>query len=394
MSERTDIAIIGGGVVGSAVAAFLKYFNGFKGSVTVLEPDPTYARASTALSASGIRQQFDTPLNIALSQYGVDFLRRLPELAGPDAELTPHNLLENGYLFLASDDSRADRLRHAHALQARAGAEVALLTPDQLALRFPHLRTDDLALASLGLSAEGWFDNMSLLNNLRRLSRAAGAEYRAESVTGIERDGPRLTALLLSSGARLACGRAVLAAGPRSGEVAAFAGLSVPVTPRKRTVFAFDAADPPAGPLPLMIDPTGVYCRPEGRGFIAGAPPVEDPDVNPDDFDPRHEEFEEIVWPTLAHRAPVFERLKLRGMWAGHYDWNALDQNAFLGPHPELPDLVLACGFSGHGLQHAPGVGRGIAELILHGGWRSLDLSPLSVERLVENRPLTEGAVV
>jgi glycine/D-amino acid oxidase-like deaminating enzyme len=389
MPERTDIAIIGGGIIGSAVAYFLKAVEGFEGSVTVLEPDPSYARASTALSAAGIRQQFDTPVNIALSRFGLAFLREAPERLGVDL-----NLQENGYLFLATDEEQAAALRRAHAIQRGEGADVALLTPEQVALRFPHLRTDDLTLASLGLSGEGWFDNMGLLQALRRAAREAGAIYVQDEATGIDRDGPRLSALRLASGGRLACGCAVNAAGPRAGEVAALAGLSIPVAPRKRTVFCFELADPPPGPLPLMIDPSGVYCRPEGALFIAGAPPVEDPEVPADDFDPRHEEFEEIVWPALAARAPTFERLKLRRFWAGHYEWNALDRNALLGPHPDLPGLIHACGLSGHGLQHAPGIGRGIAELILYGGWRSLDLSPLSIDRLVENRPLTEGAVV
>jgi glycine/D-amino acid oxidase-like deaminating enzyme len=389
MPRTCDIAVIGGGAIGSAIAYFLKAVEGFVGSVVVIERDPSYARASTALSASGIRQQFDTPVNIALSLYGLAFLRAAPRTLGVDL-----NLLENGYLFLASGAAQAEALRRAHALQRAGGADVALLPPDEVARRFPHLRTDDLSLASLGLSGEGWFDGMGLLQALRRAAREAGARYAAEEVVGLDRTGRRIDALRLASGARLSCGVAVNAAGPSAGRVAALAGLSVPVGPRKRTVFCFEAAEPTEGPLPLMVDPSGVYCRPEGALFLAGAPPAEDPEVEPDDFSPRHEEFEDLIWPTLAARAPAFERLKLRGFWAGHYEWNALDRNALLGSHPELPDLVHACGLSGHGLQHAPGIGRGIAELVNRGRYDSLDLSPLSIERLAENRPLTEGAVV
>lgn len=389
MTDTADIAIIGGGAIGSAIAYFLKAVERTEARVAVIERDPTYARASTALSASGIRQQFDTPVNIALSRFGLDFIRGFPERGGPDL-----GLREQGYLFLAATEAQETALRAAHRIQAAEGADTALLTPDQLALRFPHLRTDDLRLASLGLSGEGWFDGMGLLNGLREAARAAGAVYLRDEVTGMELDGPRVAALRLASGASLPCGLAVNAAGPRAGRVAALAGLAVPVAPRKRTVFVFDCARPPQGPLPLMIDPTGVYCRPEGELFLCGTPPPDDREVDADDFEPAHHEFEEIVWPALAARSPAFEAVKIRTLWTGHYEWNALDCNALLGPHPERPNLHFACGLSGHGLQHSPGIGRGMAERILHGAWRSLDLSPLSIDRLAENRPLAEGAVV
>ena len=200
----------------------------------------------------------------------------------------------------------------------------------------------------------------------------------------------------LASGDRIACGAAVVAAGPRSGAAAAWAGLALPVGPRKRTLFVFDCATPPdpASRPPMMIDPSGVFCRPEGRYFLAGAPPVEDPEVALDDFDPRHEEFEEIVWPALAERSEAFEAIRLQRFWAGHYEWNAFDRNGVVGPHPEVENLIFATGFSGHGLQHAAGVGRGVAERLMHGSYRSLDLGPLGWERLLENRPLIETEII
>ena len=104
--------------------------------------------------------------------------------------------------------------------------------------------------------------------------------------------------------------------------------------------------------------------------------------------------FDNILWPAFAHRVPAFERLKVTGSWAGHYDYNALDQNAVIGPDPQLPNLLYANGFSGHGLQHAAGVGRAIAELIVHGRYRALDLSVFGYERIVAKRPHFERNVI
>jgi glycine/D-amino acid oxidase-like deaminating enzyme len=186
----------------------------------------------------------------------------------------------------------------------------------------------------------------------------------------------------------------VNAAGGRGAEVAAMAGLTLPVERRKRTVFAFTCAEPPPGRLPLMIDPTGVWCRPEGAGFIAGAAPDPDPAVDADDFEPRHQEWEGQVWPALAERSAGFEALKLTGFWAGHYDMNTLDHNAVVGPHPQVSNFHFANGFSGHGLQQAPAVGRAIAEHILHGQYRSLDLGPLGWARVGVSAPFPERAVI
>ena len=182
---------------------------------------------------------------------------------------------------------------------------------------------------------------------------------------------------------------------------AQMAGLDIPVEPRKRTLFVIDCAQTPEGSakvnqgrLPLMIDPSGVFCRPEGRYFLTGCRPVEDPVADWDDFDPRYDEFEEIIWPTLAERSEAFEAVKVVNQWAGHYDYNTLDQNLVVGRHPDVRNFIFASGFSGHGLQQAPATGRAVAELITYGGYRSLDLSEVGYERIVEGRPFFEKAVI
>jgi glycine/D-amino acid oxidase-like deaminating enzyme len=203
-----------------------------------------------------------------------------------------------------------------------------------------------------------------------------------------------VTGVQLGQGGALACGAVVNAAGTGATAVMRMAGLSLPVEPRKRTVFVVHAPDAVHPDAPLIIDHQGIYLRPEGRNWITATVPEDDGPCAPDDFEPDLSQFDELIWPRLFARSEGFGALKVLRHWVGHYDFNTLDQNAILGPHPDLPNLFVANGFSGHGLQQAPAVGRGIAEHVLTGGWRSLDLSDLSVERVLAGRPFRERAVV
>jgi glycine/D-amino acid oxidase-like deaminating enzyme len=214
-------------------------------------------------------------------------------------------------------------------------------------------------------------------------------------VAAVETAGDRVKSVILADGRRIACDVLINAAGPAAGRIAALAGRALPVEPRKRTVFVVDCPDAPRR-MPLISDPSGVWMRPEGHAFITGYSPPEHEDraADPDDFEPDHDIFDEQLWPALAVRIPAFERLKVKAAWAGHYDYNTLDQNAVIGPDPEIPNFIYANGFSGHGLQHAPGVGRAVAELIVHGGYRSLDLSVFDYGRIAARQPLFERNVI
>ncbi|NBS59002.1 MAG: FAD-binding oxidoreductase [Betaproteobacteria bacterium] len=386
------VAIIGGGAIGSAVACFLLQDPAFAGEVTVIERDPTYARASSALSASSIRQQFSTAINIEIGQFGIEFLRGVGERLAVGGERPEIGLVEGGYLFLASAAGRAT-LEENHRIQKTLGADVALLDPAGLRARFPWISTEGIAAGSLGLSGEGWFDGYSLLQAYRRKARSLGATYIAAEARGFGRDGARISAVRLADGSTVPCDIAVNAAGPWAREPAAWLGIDLPVRARRRSVFVFTCPTPVEG-APLLIDPSGVYFRPEGRGFICGTSP--DPARDPDDLplDPEHELFEEVIWPVLARRVPAFEALRQTSAWAGYYELNTFDYNGIVGSHPQVPNLIFANGFSGHGLQQSPAVGRGVAELIAHGGYRTLDLSPLAFERIAANRPLLEKNVV
>lgn len=389
MTERFDVVIVGGAAVGASTAWHLARDAGFRGSVLVLEKDPSYARAATALSASSIRRQFSSPINVRLSAYGIDVLREARARLGADA-----GLHEGGYLFLATDAGR-EILAANHAVQVAEGADILWHEPGELAARFPWLNVAGLSAGTWGRTGEGWFDGFGVMQAMRRASREAGITWRTGEVARVVVEGGRARGVRLADGSVVEAGTVIVTAGTGAAPLLETAGLSLPVRPRKRCIFYVRCPEALAG-LPLLIDPTGVYVRPEGVGFICGVSPPEDrdPDVAEDDFEVDHTLFEEIVWPTLAARVPAFERLRLERAWAGHYDMNLFDHNAFAGPAPGVEGLLLACGFSGHGLQQAPAVGRGLAELAAHGRCLTLDLSPLSPARFAENRLLIERNVV
>lgn len=387
------IVIVGGGAIGSAIAYFLAADRAFDERVVVIERDPSYAHASSALSASSIRQQFSTPINIALSRFGLEFLRQAGSVLAVDGEPAPQlGLVEPGYLFLASP-AGVSALEDSHRIQRAHGADVALLTRDALRARFPWLATDGIAAGSLGLTGEGWFDGYALLQALKRKARAFGAAYVTGEAVALERTGDRITTVRLADGSRVACASVVNAAGPWAARVAALAGVDLPVRARRRCVFVFACrAALPA--CPLVIDPSGVWFRPEGAQFIGGVAPV--PDQDPDDapLEPDWPLFDDVVWPALAARVPAFETIKLQRAWAGYYEHNTLDQNGIVGRHPEIANLLFANGFSGHGIQQSPAVGRAVAELIVHDRYRTLDLTPLGFERIAAGKPLREHAIV
>ena len=390
--DKCDVAIIGGGVMGSAIAYFLAADAGFKGSIAVIEKDPTYETAATPRSAGGIRQQFSTPENIRMGAFGAQFVKSIGEHLSVDGEVAQLPFVEWGYLFLATA-AGMDVLGRNHVQQAALGASVALLPAPELKERFPWVNVEDLAGGCYGTANEGWTDPYSLLQAFRRKARALGVTYLADEVVDLKRAGAVITSVTLRNAGSLACGTVVNAAGYHAHEVAAKIGIDLPIRPRKRIVYVFECRAPLHG-APLLIDPNGVWFRPEHGSYIGGVSPPEAEDPDCLDFEVDDRLFEEVVWPTLAHRVPAFEAIKLARSWAGHYDYNTLDQNAILGPHPEVANFYFANGFSGHGLQQSPAVGRAIGELIAFGEYRSIDLRRFSYDRVTENRPIVELNVV
>jgi len=393
MVETWDVVIAGGAVTGSAAAWWLLGQSpGLK--VLVVEPDPTYARAATALSVASVRQQFSNPVNVEISRFGVGFIRDFAARIGPEGGVPSLGLRENGYLFLAGSAGGAGLMQELAVMQRALGAATEVLDPAALAMRFPWMQFDDVVAGSFGPRDEGWFDNMGLLAGFRNGARARGATYAGDRVTGLGVQGGRVESVILASGRTVACSAFLCAAGTGSTEICRMAGLDLPVESRKRTVFVIDAPNARHPDAPLIIDHTGVYLRPEHGQWITATVPDDDGPCDPADWEPDHAQFDDLIWPRLYNRAEGFDAVKVTRLWVGHYDYNRLDQNAVLGLWPGTENFYLATGFSGHGLQQAPAVGRGLAELILTGAYQTLDLAPLGATRILENRPFLERAIV
>lgn len=388
---KYDVVIVGGGIVGSSAAYFLKK-QGFTGSIALIERDTSYARGCTARSCGGIRQQFSTPENIKLSRFGLNILRHLKEEFGAEADVS---FREYGYLILASENGRTI-LEENHSVQIANGADNVLLDPEGLARQFPWLVTDGLALGCFGKSGEGWLDPYSLMSLFRKAAVAKGVTLIQGEVASVRKVAGKAASLTLADGQEIICGTIVNAGGTGAGALARMAGIDLPVGPRKRYVYVLDCpgASEALHKAPLTVDISGIYFRPEGQQFICGLSPEEADEPHEMDWEVDYGWFEERIWERLAARVPAFEAIKVVNAWVGHYDYNALDQNAVIGPHPELSNFLFANGFSGHGLQQGPGAGNAIAELILHGSYRTIDLARFGFERIANNAPLFERNVI
>ena len=388
MPDPNHIVVVGGGIVGSCTALYLARAGT---EVTLVERDLSYEAASTTRSASAIRQLFHLGLNVAMSRFGYGFFSdlstSLPEVPGAEIDF-----VDRPYLVLATPDAMG-RLEEAYRRQLDNGGEVVLLGASDLGPRFPWLKTDGLGGAILGVGGEGWFDPRKALDSVRTAAERAGARCVQGEVVGIDVEDGSVGGVRLASGVRLGCSAVVDAAGPGAASVAALAGVAIPVESRKRTVFVF-RPDTAVGELPNLVDPTvagrGMYMRPYGDAFMAvtSPPPERDPDTS--DLEPDLYLFDEILRGALARRVRGFETVEVVEAWAGHYELNTFDQNAIIGPHPEVGGFYLAGGFSGHGVMHAPATGRGIAELVTMGRYETLDLSPFAVERIDRGEKLDD----
>uniref|UniRef100_A0A8C7BK44 FAD-dependent oxidoreductase domain-containing protein 1 n=1 Tax=Neovison vison TaxID=452646 RepID=A0A8C7BK44_NEOVI len=378
--EHSDVVIVGGGVMGLSVAYWLKRLERPRGAIRVLvvERDHTYSQASTVLSVGGIRQQFSVPENIQLSLFSIDFLRNINEyLAVVDDPPLDIQFNPSGYLLLASEKGAAV-LESNVRVQRQEGAKVCLMSPEQLRNKFPWINPEGVALASYGF---------------------VSSSSHAETPSGEEVTLKRVHEVHVKIDHSLEyqpveCAIVINAAGAWSGQIAELAGVGkgppgtlqgtkLPVEPRKRYVYLWNCPQGPGLETPFVIDASGAYFRREGLGnnYLGGCSPTEEEEPDPENLEVDHEFFQDKVWPPLAQRVPAFESLKVRSAWAGYYDYNTFDQNGVVGPHPLVVNMYFATGFSGHGLQQAPAVGRAVAEMVLHGNFQTINLSPFLFNR-------------
>jgi glycine/D-amino acid oxidase-like deaminating enzyme len=390
MTHRTfDIVIVGGGVMGCSTAYYLTRA-GDKLKVAVVERDPTYTYASTALSMANVRIQFSLKENIQISQYTMEIFERFAEAMEVDGDGPNIAFRREGNLFLVDQKGR-DRAEKALNAQKSLGCQVEWWSPDHIKARYPLYETTGLAGGTFG-SRDGHFDAYSVLMGYKAKARSQGALFIHDEVVHVLSHGGSVGGVKLASGKNLAAKIVVNCAGAWAARVAQTAGVNLPVQPIKRQVFALDTKVKPEGPLPLTVLPSGLYFRTETGGLILlGKSMREDPVGF--DFKWDEKRFMEVLWFELAAFVPAFDTLKLVRGWAGLYAVNTLDGNAILGEWPELKGFYLANGFSGHGLQQAPAIGRYLMERIT-GRTPALDLSIFGAKRILDNRPLSEGGLV
>ncbi len=391
-----DVVIVGGAMFGSSVAWFLSNNPDFDGTILVVEKDPSYEFSSTAHTNSCMRQQFSNEINIRVSQFAAEFVNNFQDFMGNDPRVPEIPIHSYGYMYMAGNDASADVLRSSQKLQKACGAGTKFMTPDEIKRDYPFYNLDGIIGANHNLTNEGYFDGNTVFDWWKRSAQENGVEYIFNEVVAMTKDaaGRRVENVTLKSGETIACGTVVNASGPRAVLTSRMAGIEIPVEPRKRYTFIFSAENPLDRDLPLTIDPTGVHMRTDGTYYLAGCAPDDDLAVDYDDFAQDHSIWQEKVWPIIANRIPQFEAIKLVNSWAGHYAFNTLDQNAILGPHIDVENFIFVNGFSGHGFQQSPAMGRGTSEWITYGEYRTLDLSPFNYSRIINNKPFTEKAVI
>lgn len=395
-AKSYDVILVGGAMYGSSVAWFLSDNPDFDGSILVVERDPTYELTSTSHTNSCIRQQFSREINVRISQFGAEFIKNFRQFMGNDPRVPDVVLQSFGYMYLADNQGFASVLQEAQKMQTSLGAGTKFMTRDEIAHDYPFYNLDDIIGANHNLIDEGYFDGNTLFDWWKRVAKENGVEYITNEVVAMTKNtaGSRVESVTLASGEEISCGTVVNTSGPRAARTAAMAGIDIPVEPRKRYTFIFSAEKPLDRDLPLTIDPSGVHMRSDGAYYLAGCPPDDDPAVDYTDFVQDHSIWEEKVWPAIANRVPQFEAIKLINSWAGHYAFNTLDQNAILGPHTKVENFIFVNGFSGHGFQQSPAMGRGTAERITYGEYRSLDLTPFHFDRIETGTPFDEKAVI
>ena len=391
-----DVVIVGGAKIGSSIAWFLTHQVGFNGSILVVERDLSYEFSSTAHTNSCMRQQFSSEVNVRISQFAADYVNNFQAHFDNDERVPAIHFESYGYMYLADNPEFAQTLRESQAAQQRCGAATQTLSAQEIQQAYPFYNLDDIICGNHNLVNEGYYDGNTVFAWWQRSAREKGVEYLNNEVVAMSKnvDASQVTSVTLATGEQVNCGCVVNASGPRAARTARMLDIELPVEPRKRYTYIFQAEQPLSQALPLTIDPSGVHMRSDGSNYLAGCPPDIDPAVDYDDFIEDHHLWQDKVWPAIAHRIPQFEAIKLIQSWVGHYAYNTFDQNVILGSHTELHNFFFANGFSGHGFQQAPAVGRAIAELICFGEYRSLDLSALNYQRIVDKQPFIEQAVI
>jgi len=390
-----DVAIIGGATMGASTAWFLASNPDFKGRVLIVERDKSYLQAQTAASNNCMRQQFANPINVKIGQFAAEFVRNFRDNLGGDPAVPDLSIRNFGYLYLSDGPELTKVLQRDQVIQEECGAGTKMVTPAEIAADYPFYNLSDIEAGSLNTVDEGYYNAPLMVEWLLRKSIENGVEYVENEVAAISRECDEVTSITLASGEIVKVGHVVNASGTRAGQVAEMAGLELDIQPKRRYTFIFKAKEPLDRDLPLTIDPSGVHFRQFGDDYLVGCPPLgEDATVGVEDFSAEKTIWEDKVHPIISNRIPQFKDVEVIDFWIGHYDFNTFDYNVVIGPHDVVSNFHFTNGSSGHGSQQGPAVGRGVAEQIIYGEFRSMDLSPFLYERFAKGERVIERAVI
>jgi len=386
MVSKYDVVIVGGGLMGCSTAYNLTKQDETL-NVVVIEMDPTYEKASSVLSMANIRTNFSLKENILISQYTMEVIKTFEEDMQVNDDRPFIAWRQEGNLFLY-DDEGVQAANSSYESQKSLDCTVNWLSPNEIKEQFPLYNLDGIVAGTFGHN-DGYLDGYAFLNAYRSKSNSMGVKYITSEVVDVLSLGGKVQSVKLSTGELLLSNIVVNCAGAWATKIAATANIKLPIEPTNRQVFCLDTKVKPDGPLPLTVWPGGIIFRTEtgNQILLMGNSPDDDPVGFEFTWDKKR--FTESLWPQLAEVVPAFDTLKLLKGWAGLYAINTFDWNALLGEWPNLKGFYLANGFSGHGLQQSPAVGRYISELILN-RQPILDLSIFSPTRLFENKPVIE----
>ena len=377
-----DVVIVGGGVVGLSIAYHLAKRGCTR--VAVLEQN-ALGSGSTGRSVGGIRQQFSTTVNVQLSRLSLQEFRHFQDEMG----VSP-GLRQDGYLFLATTPEEAAYFWDNVEMQRNLGVPVEYMAPAQILDLLPQLNIADVAAATF-CPTDGHGDPYAVAMGYAEQARARGVQiYQQTEVVAIEREKGRVVSVATPQG-KIQTRTVVNAAGPWAATIGHMVEVKLPIQPFRRQYFMTDVfADLPER-LPMVIDfRTHFYFRREGPGILLGMTDVGEPPSFNTAVDWG---FLEATVQQATHRCPVLERATIKQAIAGLYDTTP-DDNPILGRIPDIEGFICAAGFSGHGFMHAPATGLLIAELILDGEARTIDINPLTFTRFTAGHAYREVHVV
>jgi sarcosine oxidase subunit beta len=377
MEKTADVVIIGGGVIGLSIAYHLALKKA--GKIILLERGQL-GEGSTSRCVGGIRTQFSTEINIRFSLESLKTFERFEEEFGVDPEFK-----RIGYLFLATTQPEMEVFKENVRLQRKFNIPVELLNPDEIQRRWSYLKTDDI-LGGTFCGWDGYAGPSEVLTGFIYAARKGGVKiHEGKEVVGLSTEKGKVNGVRTKE-EEISTPIVLNAAGPYASSVGKMAGVEVPVKPLRRQIFVTAPFHLTDETIPLTIDfHLGWYFRKEVDGLLLSGPLDQEPSFNTTiDYEAMAQASDHAI-----DRVPVLEKAKIARGWAGLYEISP-DHHAILGKVPEVEGFILANGFSGHGFQHSPAVGKVIAELIVDGRSSTIDIAPLSIERFARGESIPE----